>query len=589
MQSQAIERGASGPAGECPELIGTLSDADALRGGAQMTVGLALCLLLGGVFSGHAEAWMYTEGQGVLDHVAQSVALDGAGDVIVSGRAGSEAPVAKLDGTTGEVLWRVPDVAQPPQDGAREVAVDSAGNVFVGMRDLVVKLDGTNGMELWRRSVDGWPLFVDTAGDAYAGSGGVIKLSGVDGTTVWNAAGPTPQEIAVDTSGDVFVGDGSGNLTKLDGSAAGAQLWQADVSFEGGTLTVDAAGDVIAGTYKVSGADGTPIWTLPGMFRSAVDSSDDVFAQDHTGFSTVGIHKLSGIDGTTIWSRTWPGGASRVTVTAGDDVIVAGVASDIGYVDVVVAKYRGTDGTQLWRRDITGGPVTRDGADMVLTADDDVVIAGALGGSAYRLFAAKMTGPSPGTKIVVRDKDGDPTRRRLVVKVRDPSLFLAPPGSPGDPTIGGATLQLINPSTGETGTMVLPAEHWEVREKTVFFGYRFLKGYRYKDTSQSAGPCRKLKLDRQKSFKVNCQGSGIPFSLDEPAGQGELEVRLVMGTETLRHCVVFGGDIKRDSPAEAGGTGLFKAVRSIPPVSCGEEVGSPGAAFLSATETLMGW
>lgn len=538
-------------------------------------------LLLAGLFSGTAAAWMYTEGQGAASHLAWSVASDGAGNIIAGGQAcpqgDCEALVVKLDGVTGEVLWHWPGPTDPPESFATtKVAVDSAGDVFVGEIPVVVKLAGTDGTELWRRSVGGSAVVVDTAGDVYAVSGSVIKLSGADGTTIWNATGDFPHAIAVDTNGDVFAGALNGNLTKFDGSS-GAQLWRTDVSFEvGKRITVDGAGDVIAGRYKVLGTDGTLLWTMFNMHATAVDSAGDVFVVPE--FSSVfDVRKLSGVDGTTIWARTLSGfgDADRVAVNAADDVVVVGYISGSG---LVVTKYRGADGTQLWWRNMADGGAT----EFVLTAEDDAVIAGVSAGP--RFLVAKMTGPSPGTKLVVRDKDGDPARRRLVVTVRDPALLIAPPGSPGDPTIRGATVTLMNPTSGETGIMMLPAEHWEGRGDPPG-----TKGYQYKDVSQSAGPCRKAKLSSRRLLKIDCKGADIPFSLDEPSGQGELHVRLETGVETLRHCVAFGGDIKRDVPAEAGGSGLFKARRATPPSSCGEGIGSPGAAFLHPAGTLFGW
>jgi hypothetical protein len=53
----------------------------------------------------------------------------------------------------------------------------------------------------------------------------------------------------------------------------------------------------------------------------------------------------------------------------------------------------------------------------------------------------------------------------------------------------------------------------------------------------------------------------IEFSLDE-ASQGGLGVRLVMGPDALRRCLLFGGSVQRDT------RGSFIAVKSPPPAAC---------------------
>jgi len=87
-------------------------------------------------------------------------------------------------------------------------------------------------------------------------------------------------------------------------------------------------------------------------------------------------------------------------------------------------------------------------------------------------------------------------------------------------------------------------------------------------------------------LKAVCGGAQIPFSLDEPGGQGSLAVRLTTGSEALSHCMLFGGVVRYDAPAAAGGGGIFKALDAPEPTLC-PEVASPSGAFLDVTSGVL--
>jgi hypothetical protein len=193
----------------------------------------------------------------------------------------------------------------------------------------------------------------------------------------------------------------------------------------------------------------------------------------------------------------------------------------------------------------------------------------------------KETGPLFGRKLAVRDKDGDPRRRKVVVVARDRSLTAPVGGTDGDPTTGGATLELVNSTTGETGSMALPAANWEARGEPAGSD-----GYRYRDTAQADGPCRKVDVLAGKRLKALCRGAGIPFSLDEPGGQGSIGVRLTMGTDGLPLCMLFGGTVRRDTPAIGEATGSFQSKNAPLPASC-RELGSPNGAFVDTVTGVL--
>jgi hypothetical protein len=266
-----------------------------------------------------------------------------------------------------------------------------------------------------------------------------------------------------------------------------------------------------------------------------------------------------------------------VAVDAAGDVIAAGDT---------IAKFRGSDGSVLSRRHLgdLGVGIGGIGYDIALTAGGEMIVGGGILGKVITntLFGvSKIAGPVAGRKLTLRDKDGVPTRRKLAARARDHAIMVPRPDTVGDPRSGGAVLELINPTTGEKGSMPLPADNWEGLGRSA--GYA---GYRYRDKDQAAGPCRKVDIIPSRRLKVDCRGPGVPVSLDEPGGQGSLGLRLTMGNDTVPYCVLFGGTVTRDKPAVDGRTGLFKAKNALPPPSC-LELGSPSGAFISATTDLF--
>ena len=158
-----------------------------------------------------------------------------------------------------------------------------------------------------------------------------------------------------------------------------------------------------------------------------------------------------------------------------------------------------------------------------------------------------------GGSLRVRDYAGDPSRRKLALTSRDPGLTCAAPGTPGDPRTGGALLYLVNPATGETGLIRLPASRW-----TGLGTPPGVTGYRYRDAGREDGPCSTVYL-KPHDLRATCDGSRIDFTLDEPA-QGSLGVRLTTGPAA--YCMFFGGVVTQDTP------GTFKAVGAPAPGSC---------------------
>jgi cysteine-rich repeat protein len=166
-----------------------------------------------------------------------------------------------------------------------------------------------------------------------------------------------------------------------------------------------------------------------------------------------------------------------------------------------------------------------------------------------------------GRSLLVRDRGGDPAKRRLVVQTRDLALPAPVPGSASDPRLGGAVLRLGR-GAAEVAAISLPAAGWRGLGDPAGSA-----GYAYADSKRLLGPCKAVKLQPGRQLKATCLGAGVAFTLDEPS-QGALAVDFRPGAAGPRSCLVFGGTVVKDTPAAPGVTGQFKAKLAPPPGSC---------------------
>ncbi|HUM00078.1 MAG TPA: thrombospondin type 3 repeat-containing protein [Mycobacterium sp.] len=169
-----------------------------------------------------------------------------------------------------------------------------------------------------------------------------------------------------------------------------------------------------------------------------------------------------------------------------------------------------------------------------------------------------------GDKLMIKDRDGEPAVRKIVLISKDPSVVSPPPKSGADPTKVGAQLRLYNPGTGEDAVFALPAARWKGLGRPAG-----IKGYKYTDKDFVDGPCKKVIIKPGTILKAVCKGDQIGFSLDEPQ-QGSVAVRLVTGSSGTpsSYCLNFGGQVLADEPATGGNTGVFKAKDAQPPSTC---------------------
>src|SRR5262249_17150509 len=285
---------------------------------------------------------------------------------------------------------------------------------------------------------------------------------------------------------------------------------------------------------------GAELWRHQGVgaLALALDAAGDVIAAGASDVAQMRVTKLAGDTGQELWHRDIDGsavtvnffvGLRGVAVDGAGGVVCAGVSGNrFSGTDFRVLKLAGSTGAMLWRQDLSRGGF--EGANAVTVGSaGDVIAAGALGSS---LAVAKLSsldgavGPVGGTKLTVSDRAGDPSARVISVLAKDPLIVTDPPGSAGDPTLGGATLRLVNPVTPASATIGLAAGAlW-----TPLGSPPGSKGYRYRTSVGGSGACATLEA-RPGKLQARCVGGlgPIPFSLDEPS-QGALTVSVQLGS-----------------------------------------------------------
>jgi hypothetical protein len=124
------------------------------------------------------ELWVARyDGAGSVDDIARAIVVDGLGNVYVTGSSGGDYATVKYD-SEGKQLWAAGyDGFTESEDGAVAIGLDSASNVYVtgtSWNDFVtIKYDG-EGNELWIARFDKWgdddvarAMVVDSLGNTY--------------------------------------------------------------------------------------------------------------------------------------------------------------------------------------------------------------------------------------------------------------------------------------------------------------------------------------------------------------------------------------------------------------------------------------
>jgi|GEM_PF-641641 len=291
-------------------------------------------------------------GSSAGDSVANSVAVDSTGNVVVTGTSGNDAYTVKYAAADGHVIWADRHHGTSTFDGGEQVTVDYADNVVTlgfstGNAFYIAKHAAADGHLLWELYHPGVANDLDGArAIALDGAGNVVvtgatsygrgsmdyytaKYAAADGHLIWEQYydGPShgadiAQAVAVDSAGNVAItgksvmtGQGYDFYTVKYAAADGHMLWEQRFNDAGNnddiaySVAMDGAGNVfVTGSYpgtayytaKYDSADGHLLWqqNFNGppdndgtAFAVAVDASGNPVV---TGFSATGSNGSPG-------------------------------------------------------------------------------------------------------------------------------------------------------------------------------------------------------------------------------------------------------------------------------------------------------
>jgi hypothetical protein len=378
--------------------------------------------LLGGDLPALAQpptAWVARyEGPGNSYDEARRVAVDGAGNVYVTGTARTTIYHSTNDYVTvkydasGNELW-VARYNGPGNgdDSVNAIAADAAGNVYVTGRSsdasgrnndyATVKYD-PEGNELWVARYNGpgngndeaRALALDATGNVYVTGGSTGSGTSTDyatikydanGNEIWVARHNGPGSgsdsaitLALDSEGNVYVAGGStgvgtgSDTTTIKYDAEGNEIWTARYSSPGnrpdgaGFITLDDAGNVyVAGSsFARMGPQGTSLFAYVTLKYDS--DGNQLWVQHYSGpFNFDDVVRGLGVDGA---GNVYVTGESRGSITG-------------NLVDYATIKYD-ADGNQIWVQRYNGPGNSADAARaLALDRAGNVYVTGASGGS----------------------------------------------------------------------------------------------------------------------------------------------------------------------------------------------------------------
>lgn len=156
--------------------------------------------------------------------------------------------------------------------------------------------------------------------------------------------------------------------------------------------------------------------------------------------------------------------------------------------------------------------------------------------------------------LELRRRAGRPEQTRLKLASRDANLAAPAAGSEDDPTVSGARLTLANPETGAQLGWDWPASGWKRLGRA-----DRPRGYAYRDTRGTYGPCSKvvLRIGRKPRLQLDCSGTTLALPIDGSDQSGRWLIQLALGG--ARTCM----DV-RGSVVERGARSTFLAHGSRP-------------------------
>ena len=343
------------------------------------------------------------------DH-ARAVAVDGSGNVFVTGFSSgsngeSDYYTAKYAAASGALLWekRYNGPANSA-DEAQAIAVDGSGNVVVTGRSYnaddpdfyTAKYAASDGALLWEKRYNGPDRYDGGASGVALDVSGNVVVTGAS----WNSTGTSDYYTAkyAASNGALLWEKRYSGPNHYDAGASGVALdGDGNVAVTGGSYN---GTNYDAYTAKYSAANGALLWekrytgaTNGGAYAHAVavDANGNVLV---TGNSEGDYYtaKYAAANGALLWEKRYNGpsghfdDASAVAVDGSGNVVVTGYsAAGFDVYDYYTAKYAASDGGLLWEKRYNG-PTDRD--DLITTSrslavapNGTVVITGSSGGS----------------------------------------------------------------------------------------------------------------------------------------------------------------------------------------------------------------
>jgi formylglycine-generating enzyme required for sulfatase activity len=333
-------------------------------------------------------------GQGNNHDVALAMALDGSGNVYVTGSSGDPADYAIVRYSSSGLAWWTNHYNGPGDSGdvAHALAVGGDGNIYVtgasignaGSTDYATVAYSSAGLSLWTNRYNGPANQGDFAYAVVMNEGGNVYVTGMSqgGASGWDYATVAYASTGIALWTNRYAGSGSG----WDIARAAAVDESGNVYVTGNSVNGDGYDYV---TVAYSGA-GVPLWTNhyngPGneddlAYAVAVDGSGNVYvtgASYSNGLAAYATLAYSST-GLPLWTNCYngPGGGDDVAKAMGVDtsgnVYVTGASWSNGTWDDYGTVAYSSTGLALWTNRYNGPDNYYDEARAMAVDDSGTV------------------------------------------------------------------------------------------------------------------------------------------------------------------------------------------------------------------------
>jgi uncharacterized delta-60 repeat protein len=361
--------------------------------------------------------WVATLNTDLVTDVGYGIAVDGSGNVYVTGQANATTATASYTfiakyNTSGVIQWQRKLDTDLVTDIGYGIAVDSSGNVYVtgqtnsgNAAAVFIAKYNTSGVIQWQRKLDTTSVSVTDLGRGIAvdGSGNVYVTGWANSSLVatsyafiakYDTNGVIQWQRFLDTANVVDVGygiavDGSGNVYVTGQANPG-----------GATSYVFIAKYDTSGVIQWQRTLDTGLVTDIG-YGIAVDTTGNVYVTGQANTSTASYAFIAKYDtsGTIQWQRkldtaSQPDIGYGIAVDGNANVYITGQANTANAADVFIAKYD-TSGVIQWQRSLNTASVSAPdmGRGIAVDGSGNVYVTGqANTANAASVFIAKLPG-----------------------------------------------------------------------------------------------------------------------------------------------------------------------------------------------------